>query len=369
MTRSEHFLQLTRQNKKKIWKSFLASTNGYETRLGQYYKHVVNALHFLAVDDAYKLSLLLRTPFYDLEKLINSPIYKQFGIKKSKGGIREIASPDGQLKVIQRRLNYYLQAYYLCIKPAEVHGFVIHPKYLGEYCNIVANAQPHTRKKHVLNIDLQDFFPSITARQVRDLFTSTLFEFDYQVSTALSLLTTYNSKLPTGAPTSPVISNFICLPLDSELKAFAKENRLTFTRYADDLTFSSDNEITKDNLSDISNIIQQHGFRINEKKLRFKSSSRKQTVTGLVVNEKVNIDRKLLKKVRAMIHDLTTNGLEQAAKHHFGLTDSCDENIMGKFLQRIKGYINLIGQVRGLNDPMYLKFKYSIDETYYLPNR
>ena len=103
--------------------------------------------------------------------------------------------------------------------------------------------------------------------------------------------------------------------------------------------------------------------------MRFKSSSRKQTVTGLVVNEKVNIDRKLLKKVRAMIHDLTTNGLEQAAKHHFGLTDSCDENIMGKFLQRIKGYINLIGQVRGLNDPMYLKFKYSIDETYYLPNR
>jgi RNA-directed DNA polymerase len=340
---------------------------GYVKILKHYKKHEINALHFLTADEAYKLCVLLRTPFYDLENQINNPVYRQFGIRKSRGGKRDIASPDKQLKLIQRRLNYYLQAYYLCIKPAEVHGFVIHPKYLGDYCNIVANAQPHTRKKHVLNIDLQDFFPSITARQVRDLFASSMFDFDYQVSTALALLTTYNGKLPTGAPTSPVISNLICLPLDNDLKSFADENQLAFTRYADDLTFSSEAEITKDNLLDIINIIQHHGFRINEKKLRFKSSSHKQTVTGLIVNEKVNIDRKMLKKTRAMIHDLTTNGLERATRHHFGLSTSCDERMMGKFLQRIQGYINFIGQVRGQSDPMYLKFKYSIDETYDLP--
>ncbi|MDR2970614.1 MAG: reverse transcriptase family protein, partial [Bacteroidales bacterium] len=251
--------------------------------------------------------------------------------------------------------NYYLQAYYLWIKPEEVHGFVINPRYMEEHCNIVANAEVHTGKKHVLNIDLKDFFPSISARRIKALFSSPYFNYNEQIATALTLLTTYQAKLPTGAPTSPVLSNFVCLELDADLRSFCQENQLQFTRYADDLTFSSNTLIPQDTIQNIKQIIQKHGFEINEKKLRLQSSFRKQTVTGLTVNEKVNVDRKLLKKIRAMLHDLTTNGIEAATRRHFNLKEAATTKQRGIFIYRLEGYINFVGQVRGKYDTVYLK--------------
>ena len=250
-----------------------------------------------------------------------------------------------------------MQAYYLWIKPSEVHGFVINPHYLGNPCNIVANAKVHVGKKHVLNIDLKDFFPSIPAKRIKKLFTSPYFDYSEQMAIALTLLTTYKAKLPTGAPTSPVLSNFICLELDACLRTFCKENGLLFTRYADDLTFSSDNIILQDTILDIILLIRENGFAINEKKLRVQSSSRKQTVTGLTVNEKVNVDRRLLKKIRAMIHDLTTNGIDAATQRHFNLKTTIDSEFQRRFIHRLEGYINFVGQVRGKHDSVYLKLK------------
>src|SRR5690606_17442000 len=202
---------------------------------------------------------------------------------------------------------YFLQAYYLCIKPTAVFGFVINPHYLGHACHIAENAKMHTDKKHVLNIDLKDFFPNISASRVQSVFKSSYFNFDAPMATALTLLTTYQGKLPTGAPTSPVLSNFVCLKLDADLKNFCETKALQFTRYADDLTFSSHHQISTDTVLDLINLIKKNGFEINDKKLRLQSSNRKQVVTGLTVNQKVNVDRKLLKKVRAMLHDLATN--------------------------------------------------------------
>jgi len=323
-------------------------------------KHEQNAIMFLSIDKPGDLSRFLRVPFLQLERIINNPVYTEYSIKKKRGGQREICAPDRTLKFIQKKLNYFLQAYYLIIKPEEVHGFVINPHYLGSHCNIVANASTHVGKKHVLNIDLKDFFPGITARKVKQLFSSDFFIFNEQISTALTLLTTYKGKLPIGAPSSPVIANFICYELDRSLREFSETNNLRYSRYADDLTFSANDSISSDCLLDIVSIINENGFSINEKKLRLKTSYRKQTVTGLTVNEKVNVDRKLLKKIRAMIHDLSQNGLNAATKKHFKCVKEAPSQLKDAFINKLNGYINFVGQVRGKNDALYLRFKQEV---------
>ena len=179
----------------------------------------------------------------------------------------------------------------------------------------------------------------------------------------MTLLTTYEGKLPIGAPTSPVISNFICHQLDTELIDFCKQNNLTFTRYADDLTFSSDIVISNDNTLDIINLIKKNNFEINEKKARLKTSNRKQTVTGLTVNSKVNVDRKLLKKIRAMLHDFTTNVIEQSVQRHFRVTN-IEQRHKTTFINRLEGYINFVGQVRGKSYSLYVKQKTAYDNVF-----
>lgn len=328
--------------------------------------YVANALAFLSIETDLQLSAFFKCSLQELETIINEPAYLEYEIAKKRGGKRAICAPDSKLKAIQKKLNYYLQAYYLLIKPSTSQGFVIHPKNDDRVHNIIENAKFHTNKKQVLNIDLKDFFTSISAARVYKMFRSSVFNFNENIATALALLVTYQKKLPTGAPTSPVISNFICLELDKKLEAFALENNLTYSRYADDLTFScSDENIGSDTILDIINIIHENGFRINEKKLRTQSRHSKQTVTGLIVNEKVNVDRKLLKKIRAMLHDITTNGWETATANHFKLASKSDAlHFLEKFLNRLKGYIQFVGQVRGKNDPMFLKFDLGYKELF-----
>lgn len=335
--------------------------------LKNFKRHELIAMFFTSIEKPAELCKILKKSFTKLENVMNDPHYKSFSIKKKRTGYREIFAPEKDLKRIQKQINFYLQAYYFCIKPKEVHGFVINPGKLKSNLNIVENALLHTNKKHVLNIDLRDFFPSISSRQVIDLFSSPYFNFDQQLSTALTLLTTYRGRLPIGAPTSPVLSNFICLQLDYDIIDFCTANNLTYSRYADDLTFSSNTVISSDNLLDIINIIKKNNFSVNDKKVRLKSSNRRQIVTGLTVNEKVNVDRTFLKKSRAMLHDLKTNGLDIAVKRHFQL-ESIDQSHKAKFIFRLEGYINFIGQVRGKTDELYIKQR-SVFDSIFEPKR
>ncbi len=335
--------------------------NQKNTILEPFRKHELNALLLLSTVQPFELCLLLESDFFEIEKICNEPVYKKYTIAKKRGGKREICAPMPRLKTLQKKLNYYLQAYYLWIKPVEVHGFVVNPHYMGKHCNIRNNAMAHVGKKHVLNIDLKDFFSNITARRIKSLFMSPLFRFNENIATALAFLTTFEGKLPIGSPVSPVISNFVCISLDNDLNNFCRSHHLTYTRYADDLTFSSADTISTDTLLDIINIIQQHHFKINEKKLRLQPAHRKQTVTGLTVNDKVNVDRKMLKNIRAMLHDISTNGIDNATQKHFKTKDSVDNKLREKFICRLMGYINFTGQVRGKNDALYLKLKSKLE--------
>lgn len=358
MDRIDEIRTLVVQEKDKIWNCLYMNhyaKSHHSLKSSQ--KHELNALLLLSIEKPLELCSFLRTPFFKLEYIINHPVYQFFTIEKKNGGHREIFAPNPDLKKIQKRLNYFLQAYYLCIKPKEVHGFVINPHYLGEYCNIVANASQHVGKKYLLNIDLKEFFPSITANRVRDVFRSTLFGFNDQLSTALTLLSTYKGILPIGSPTSPVISNFVCYQLDSDLITFCESHGLSYTRYADDLTFSSNEPITPFMIEGVRQQIENNHFEINNSKTRLTTNNRKQTVTGITVNEKVNVDRKLLKQIRAMTHDLSMNGIVSATRNHFDIKGEVDHKLQDRFMNRLGGYINFIGQVRGKTDFLYTRYR------------
>ncbi len=317
--------------------------------------HEKNALCFLAIKSPADLCRLLKSNFESVEYHINNPDYTHFIIPKKRGGKRNISAPFEDLKKVQKSLNYFLQAYYLCIKPSNVFGFVIHPHYLSGACNIVENARLHSGKHYLLNIDLLKFFPSISAARVKSVFMSDLFCFDESMCNALTLLTTYLGQLPTGSPTSPVISNLICSGLDAELEKFANDNDLVYSRYADDLSFSSDHPIHNDTVLDIYSIIQRNHFKVNDKKIRMRHSGQRMVVTGITVNEKVNVNRSFLKRVRAMIYDMKVSGVENAAKKHFNKELDNEGKLVKKFISRLEGYINFIGQVRGRNDRIYMR--------------
>ncbi|MDJ0742704.1 MAG: reverse transcriptase domain-containing protein [Xenococcaceae cyanobacterium MO_167.B27] len=156
--------------------------------------------------------------------------YTEFKIPKKSGGYRHILQPITSLKIIQQKLNQVLKAVYEP-KPS-THGFTV-----GR--SIVTNAQAHLRQRYLLNIDLKDFFPSINFGRVRGLFMAKPYNCTEEVATILAQICCYDNQLPQGSPTSPIISNMICSKLDSQLQRLAKKHQCIYTRYADDITFST----------------------------------------------------------------------------------------------------------------------------------
>ncbi len=312
----------------------------------------------LNVEDFYDLQILLKVGARELESHINKPIYNSFQIPKKKGGFRKILSPNDDLLQIQKQLNLYFQAIYLLVKPTNVHGFIAKPKGYEINHSIMSNAFVHTNKKHVLNIDLKDFFPSISASRVRKVLVNHIGLNDNQIADAIALLCTYQKSLPVGAPTSPVLANFTCLDLDKELLSYCSLYDITYTRYADDLTFSSQDYFNSETIKFIRSIIDKHHFIINEKKFRLLSSQSKQTVTGITVNEKLNVSRVYIRNIRAILHNIKIAGIEAATKKHYKVVFA-DSLLQKKLVSKLNGQIDFVGQVRGKEDVIYNKLKSS----------
>jgi RNA-directed DNA polymerase len=203
---------------------------------------------------------------YHLYIVSYSEKYTTFDIPKKSGGVRRISAPATALKIIQRKLNQVLQHAYESKAP--VHGFVY-----GK--NIVTNAQMHKGKRYVFNVDLKDFFPSINFGRVRGMFTAIPYNLNPDVATVLAQICCFDNQLPQGAPTSPIISNMICAKMDSQLRRLAQSHRCIYTRYADDITFSTSMRGFPDALasvnpagqmevgSELRRIIEENGFEIN----------------------------------------------------------------------------------------------------------
>jgi RNA-directed DNA polymerase len=238
--------------------------------------------------------------------------YVQFMVAKKSGGERTLSAPHQKMAAAQRWIFENI----LQKLPAHdsAHGFVTDR-------SILTNATPHVGKAVVVNCDLTDFFPSITVHRVIGLFRQ--IGYSPAVATILALLATdcprrkvlYNGKpwhvatgprgLPQGACTSPAISNLIARRMDSRLNGIAKKLNWTYTRYADDLTFSSRDPTDKTAylLARIRHITSDEGFLVNERKTRILKQAARQSVTGVVVNTQTSTSRKTRRQLRAILHN------------------------------------------------------------------
>ncbi|MBL0330059.1 MAG: RNA-directed DNA polymerase [Bacteroidetes bacterium] len=238
-------------------------------------------VHFQRLQNSQGLANLLHFEFNSFKRVVENASYTEFSIPKKKGGKRVIESPNEYLSLIQKRLNDYLQAVYYKIKPTHVYGFIQSVKGEQSTCTIFSNAQNHVGKDYVLNIDLKDYFHSVTSTQVRDFFQSGRFNFSEDLATCIALICCWKGRLPMGASTSPVVANLLSLKLDEQLIALASFYNLTYTRYADDLTFSSNEKISDEMILKIKALIVGCEFEVNNKKVRLQSKYSQQTVTEL----------------------------------------------------------------------------------------
>lgn len=326
-------------------------------------------INFLAIQSKSELCKYLFISESTLNHLLYNSSWNEkyytFTVEKRNGNPRTIHSPNELLKRIQTILKNDLLKIYGT--KGCVHGFV-----KGK--SIKSNAQKHVNKKFVLNVDLSEFFDTIHFGRVRGLFLSNPFNFNEKIATLLAQIVCYDGFLPQGAPTSPIISNFICRRLDNDFLRFSKINKTHYSRYADDLTFSTNSLKVIENFgfldenkfllsAQFENIISKNNFKINYSKVRFSTKQSRQSVTGLVINEKVNIERSYYRKIRAILYSCKNDGIEKAAKIHFK-NNNIDyyklKNPIEFFLKRIVGMISFVGFIKGKGDPVYKRLYESV---------
>jgi len=245
--------------------------------------------------------------------------YVSFRIPKRSGGERILSAPHPRLKAVQRQL---LRGILEKLDPGPLaHGFVT-----GR--STVTNAQTHVGQRVVVNLDLKDFFPTVSFVRVRGLFKG--LGYSPAVATVLALLTTeaprvpieYDGQkyhaatssrvLPQGAPTSPAISNLVARKLDARLFGLAQKHGWQYTRYADDLTFST-RDATQGApwlIRQVEKLIRAEGFVVHPQKRRTQRRGGRQTVTGIVVNDRLSVPREELRTLRAILHNAQKTGLE-----------------------------------------------------------
>jgi len=288
--------------------------------------------------------------------------YKSFAIQKKNGGTRVINAPNEKLKLVQKRLANLLYDCYDEIlknrngKTGVSHGF-------KRNCSTFTGSLRHCKKRYVFNIDLKDFFPSINFGRVRGYFINDkYFNLNEKIATIIAKIACFNNELPQGSPVSPIISNFIGNILDVRILKLVKEEKCFYTRYADDLSFSTTNKQFPNSIAykkdddwiigeKLKKIIEDTGFIVNESKISMQYRNSRQTCVGLVVNKKVNVKKEYYKNVRAMCDNLFRNNTFYINRN--------DEN---NSILQLEGMLNYIYSIKRNYD------KQVTSKRYYNPN-
>ena len=325
---------------------------------------------------------------YILYKIDNEKKYIAFTIPKKTGGERRIKAPIDQLKTLQKRLAELLNGCFEEIFIKDKHNRSISYGFRKDH-SIIKNAKNHKNKRHVFNIDLQDFFPSINFGRVRGFFIKNVhFQLVPEVATIIAQIACHNNELPQGSPCSPVISNLIGHLLDIRMVYLAKKAQCTYTRYADDLTFSTNKKEFPEIIASQQSLdskkwivgkklkkeIIKVGFIINENKTSLQNKTVRQIATGLVVNKKVNIKREYYRKAKSMCHALFQSdqfyigsklislpaNLEKAKSDEVSPDDSI--GIVQRKSQSEEKVLGSIKQLEGI-----LSFIYQVKQPHYVP--
>lgn len=309
--------------------------------------------------------------------------YAKFTVKKKTGGERTINAPVSGLKSILRSLNFILQCVFEPHNAAT--GFVLNK-------SIVDNAKVHVGNHHVYNLDLKDFFHSFDRNRVKMGFIYEPFNLNGErepLAFLLSSLCTHpfevngeiKNVLPQGSPTSPTITNILCKKLDRRLAGLANRFGAKYTRYADDITFSSPHNIYNDEdfkkeLERIiaeDNLLKVNGkqieigpqLKINTNKTRLQKSAHRQEVTGLIVNNKVNVRQRYVKQIRMWLYYWEKYGYEKA-QQIFTRDYIADKGHVKKgkpnLVNVLDGKLEFLKMVKGVEDSTFKTLKKRFDK-------
>ena len=240
-----------------------------------------------------------------LEEILNnvSGHYQEFWMRKRSGAYRMISAPDKDLQAIQSTIYSRILS----------SVTIVHPAAVGFRCgrSVVDNAAPHLGKRYVLKMDIHDFFGSIRSPRVRQTFKK--IGYPENVSKVLGALCCLHRHLPQGAPTSPALSNIVGYEMDRKLAALAAEYGLTYTRYADDLTFSGDVFPKEQIIPQVKRIIRDEKFEPNHKKTHFMNQSSRKIITGVSVASgvKLTIPKSKKREIRKNVYFILTKGLAE----------------------------------------------------------
>ncbi|MEP6833816.1 MAG: trypsin-like peptidase domain-containing protein [Gemmatimonas sp.] len=287
--------------------------------------------------------------------------YREFTIKKSDGSERKILAPVSRIKILQRKLADILSVVYR--PPRCVHGFV-------PSRGIRGNAEIHRNKQWVLNIDLENFFPSINFGRVRGMLMAKPYQVPEKAATILAQLVCHQGQLPQGSPASPIVSNMVCGRLDAHLMSLARSHQCDYSRYADDISFSTNrknfphsiasNEVFEDkifcNLGEgLQSVLINNGFKEKPSKSRLFGYWRRQSVTGITVNEKLTTDKKFARSLRGALNAWTKHGEIGAARYWGERFDKKDREHVDEihaFRSSIAGRLSYLEYIRGKGDPV-----------------
>jgi RNA-directed DNA polymerase len=302
------------------------------------------------------LAALLGMSLSDIYAKVHTKSYRSFIVKKRGGGFRTIDAPEGSLALIQRRLAAILADAYG--SRAAVHGFVRHR-------GIRTNASAHLSAKQLFECDIKDFFTSIHFGRVRGLFMAKPYNFPKAVATLIARICCHHGVLPQGAPTSPVISNMVCGKLDSELKNLARQHGCCYTRYADDITFSTKRDSFPKSIVDRDNtgavipggvltaLLANAHFAINPLKTRLASAGGRMEVTGIVLGSKgLNLRRSAIRQIRCMLHAWEAKGIELASQEYSTKYD-LQKREKVDFAAVVRGKLEHLGHVKGRDNEVY----------------
>ena len=264
--------------------------------------------------------------------------YHNVFIPKSDGTKRKLSVPDLILKNVQRSIVDNILAYYPISKYATAYK-------VGS--SVQKNARPHINKKNILKLDIEGFFDNIIYSKVKDIV---FYEEKYSepIRILLTMLCYYRESLPQGAPTSPAITNIIMYEFDEKIGAYCIEKGISYTRYCDDMTFSGEFD-EKEIITLVKEELRKLGLFLKNRKTVVINSTKRQTVTGIVVNEKLNLTKEYKKKIRQEIYYIEKFGLESHTKRQ-GIADSTG------YLTSLKGRIAFVLQTCP-TDSEFLRYK------------
>ena len=254
--------------------------------------------------------------------------YRRVTVAKKSGGTRELSVPDGILKKIQRRISEVILSRCAISRYATAYRF-------GS--SVQANARAHVGRQRVLKLDVKHFFDSITYSAVKErCFPAE--RFSEPIRILLTMLCYRGDALPQGAPSSPAITNIIMLPFDESVGAFCNERGIAYTRYCDDMTFSGDFD-AGELIAFVKTELFQNGFILNSEKTSLVGRGGRQTVTGIVVNDKPSVPSPYRDTLRQEMYYINKFGLES----HLERTNSPEQKL--KYLEKLLGRINFVLQI------------------------